>query len=157
MSNDQQFAFWCLLVGGVLTALFIATRLPFVRRFLVQQLKRLAAWVWERVRPEPEVDQMALDLYRVVRREKLRADVERLRRLLATDMSMSATRQLGNRLAYEWVLRDLDLLRAQLPSSSVETAAWSISSPSGQVNQPRSSYRPRPATEVEYLDFGRKR
>ena len=159
MSNDQQFAFWCLLVGGVLTALFIATRLPFVRRFLAQQLKRLAAWVWERIRPEPEIDQMALDLYRVVRREKLRADVERLRRLLATDMSMSATRQLGNRLAYDWLLRELEAVRG--PSRFVAAEGvfetWSSSALPTQTSDLRSSYASSSTTTVEILELGWRR
>ena len=159
MSNDQQLAFWCLLVGGVLTALYIATRLPFVRRFLAQQLRRLGAWVWERIRPEPEVDQVALDLYRVVRREKLRADVERLRRLLATDMSMSATRQLGNRLAYDWLLRELETVRGPSRFVAAEGVFETLSSSAlpTQTSDLRSSYASSSTTTVEILELGWRR
>jgi hypothetical protein len=159
VSNDQQFAFWCLLVGSILTILFIATRLPIVRRFLARQLRRFGAWVWERVRPEPEVDQMALDLYRVVRREKLRADVERLRRLLATDMSMSATRQLGNRLAYEWLLRELESVRgpSQFLAQEGVFETWSASALPAQTSDLRSSYASPSTTTVEILELGWRR
>ncbi len=158
-SSDQQFAFWCLVVGSLLTLIFIATRLPFVRRFLLEQLKRLGVWVWERVRPEPEVDQLALDLYRVVRREKLQADVERLRRLLAIDMSMSATRQLGNRLAYDWLLRELERVREPSPYRAPEGVfeTWSTSALPAQTSDLRSSYASPGTTTVEILEIGWRR
>jgi hypothetical protein len=46
-----------------------------------------------------------------LRREKLIADVQRLRRLVATDMAMSATRQLGNRIAYASLVAELEAMR----------------------------------------------
>ena len=62
----------------------------------------------DELRQPPEVDPLADDLAKALRREKLRADVRRLERILATDESMSACRQLGNRIAYDWLIRELD-------------------------------------------------
>ena len=49
--------------------------------------------------------------------------MDRVRRLLATDMTMSATRQVGNRLAYAWLQEELkrtpDLYPAMVPTRSV--------------------------------------
>ena len=48
-----------------------------------------------------DLDREAVELSQVLRRQRLCADLRRVEHLIATDTWMSATRQLGNRLAYE--------------------------------------------------------
>lgn len=111
MIEFRELGSWLIVAAFFVAILLLTHRRPFARRIASKLLSRLGAWAMDRARPEPEFDQLADDLSKVLRRERLRADIERLQRVIATDMSMSATRQLGNRLAYEWVLRDLANLR----------------------------------------------
>ena len=52
------------------------------------------------LRPSGDPDEERDDLSKVLRRRQLYTEVRRLQRILATDESMSATRQIANRLAY---------------------------------------------------------
>ena len=114
-----------LALALVVIAFFIALPLALnllkpARRRARQRLNRLAVQAIDRLRPVPEVDPAVEDLRRVLRIERLRLDVQRLRRIVATDMSMSATRQIANRMAYRWLLRELDEARTYTPSSAPE-------------------------------------
>ena len=57
------------------------------------------------------------------RRQQLDGHLDRVGRLLATDMAMSRDRQVGNRLAYAWLLDELkrtpDVFPAMAPSRPV--------------------------------------
>ena len=101
-----------LAYGLIATSLVVALRLvtlhPGVRAALGRALRRLGERVLDELSRPPEFDQLADDLAKALRRERLRADVRRLERILATDESMSACRQLGNRMAYDQLLRELD-------------------------------------------------
>ncbi len=97
-----------LIVVGMLIAMRLLALHPGVRAAAGRAMRRLGERVVDWLRQEPEIDPLADDLAKALRREKLRADVRRLERLLATDESMSACRQLGNRIAYDWLLRELD-------------------------------------------------
>jgi hypothetical protein len=99
-------------VAGLLVVigLFISPALlsrPAVR-FLGPLIIRLGSWTLAQLRPVAEPDQDADDLSNVLRRQQLCAHVQRLQRILATDISMSATRQIANRIAYRQLLRDLE-------------------------------------------------
>lgn len=111
--DDPQLGYWLVLAGFFAVPLLLTQ--PAVRRACAPWLSRLAEWALAQVEPVAEPDPMAADLFRAIRRERLRADIARLQVLLATDMSMSATRQLGNRLAHEWLLRDLRELGGAAP------------------------------------------
>ena len=79
-------------------------------------ITRLAARLTQVEEPAPEV----LELWNVVRRQRLEGDLDRISRLVATDTWMSATRQLGNRLAYAQLVDEL----AQIPVSDVGLTPW---------------------------------
>lgn len=90
-------------------------------------LTRLATWVdgWAAVHAsgtdEPDRDDDVLLMYR---RDRLCADLRRIEHLLRTDMWMSATRQLGNRLAYDQLVDELSRI-PDLPSSfERQTLDW---------------------------------
>ena len=105
-------------------------------------MRRLADWAFEHLnRPEeldPEVEEMMI----IRRRQELEVHIDRLRRILATDETMSATRQAGNRLAYAWLLRELErtplLVPTMVPARSVNVV----------------NYDARRGSSVEILEVG---
>ena len=117
-------------------------------------MRRLGERVVDGLRQPPEFDPLADDLAKALRREKLRADVRRLERILATDESMSACRQLGNRIAYDW----LSVSWTRAPATSPDAFAghdfadswvdnWNVPEPATVTRDfARSQYAPaRPA------------
>jgi hypothetical protein len=122
-------------------------------------LARLATWVDGRVAvrrsemDDPDRDDDALLMYR---RDRLCADLRRIEHLLATDAWMSATRQLGNRLAYDQLVAELRRI-PDLPSSfERQTLDWWNESKSQPVWGGRlttNGYSEKPAT-VEILEIG---
>jgi hypothetical protein len=139
-------------------ALLVAIPVFLVRRSFSDHddddwLSRLGAWVLARVRQAPEPDDSAGDMYHALRREKLRYDIQRLRRILAMDVCMSATRQLGNRLAYDWLMREWDRTRnfadPFMDARSLES--WYASA--NPVARPAPVFDPRRAGNVEVLDI----
>jgi hypothetical protein len=151
-----QLVYW-LVIAGVLVALpMLANRWPVAELRSAPVLNRLGVWASDQSTPTAEFDQLAEDLSRVLRRERLRADIQRLQHILATDMWMSATRQLGNRLAYQWLVRELERTREPTPAVAalVGADAWSsaatLQQPSSWVCSP--DYQGSPTVEV--LDIG---
>ncbi|MBA3529332.1 MAG: hypothetical protein H0T91_08515 [Propionibacteriaceae bacterium] len=154
MTDYHQLGYWLSVTG-----LLLSLRVPFVRRVLSNRLSQFGSWAVERARPAPEFDQLADELYQVLRREKLRSDLRRLQRIVATDMSMSATRQLGNRLAYQWLLRELESTRDRWqPTGDDGAVNWGRASAlSTQPTDPVPSHYSQRPPKVEILEIGWKR
>ena len=108
MAEPDQLVAWYGFIALILVARLLLTRRAQV--FLGPHLNRLAEW-WMARRRASEVDHEYDELALVLRRQELSAHVARLRRIVATDESMSATRQIANRLAYRGLLRDLEETR----------------------------------------------
>ena len=148
------------VIGLSLLTVFIAARvliaIPRFRGLIGDFLRRRWARVLERLDPPSEPDELAQEMRMVIRGEKLRADVRRVQRLLVTDSWMPATRQVGNRIAYDWLVRELD--RYNLEVSELLPDAWNLA---GGFAVERSLSAPsihRPATpQVEVLEIGWKR
>ena len=144
-----------LYLGGwlVVIGLFISLPLlskPSVRNFLGPPMIRLGSWTLARLRPVSDPDQEADDLSNLVRRQQLCAHVQRLQRILATDASMSATRQIANRLAYRQLLHELKEIPdvwGPMPAHATATR-WNSSTLS-----PRTERSERGPT-VEILEIG---
>jgi hypothetical protein len=136
---------WLLLI--LLIGLTLLTR-PSVRNFLGPPLIRLVDWTLAQIRPVSEPDEEDDDLWNVLRRQQLSAHAERLRRILATDESMSATRQIANRLAYRQLLNELkEIPDVWAPMAAPATASrWN----SPTVYPKRSESAPT----VEILEIG---
>ena len=152
---SSQLGYWILVVAFFVAVPLLLTR-PAQRRASSDRLARLGAWALEQVTAVPESDPLAQELFSALRRERLRADLQRLQRILATDMTMSATRQLANRLAYEWLLRDLDSLRAVAPAyvdAALDQPAPSVPIRTAEVSRGQDWRR---APEVEILEIGWK-
>ena len=160
---------WLVVVLALVGLPLVMTDPEETRRRLgprvLARLERLAT----QLRPEDEPDPLVEALRAQLRREKLIADVQRLRRLVAHDEAMSATRQLGNRIAYASLVAELESLRdattpfaavAGLPvaASAAPGSSWTdelvLSAPARGRTWSDDGQRP-PAVEV--LELGPRR
>ena len=135
---------WFTLFGLVLAARLLDTRPG--RRFLRARISPLADW-WAARQRSSDADPEFEELWAVMRRQQLAAHLQRLRRIVATDESMSATRQIANRIAYKGVLHDLERTRELIP--------WMADEDSGSRWIP-STYNSR-HPEAEVLEIGWRR
>lgn len=136
-----------------------------VRTPLGKLMSRLGGVILDRLSRAPDLDLEAdfdregEELRRAHRRQQLCADLRRVERLLATDTWMSATRQLGNRLAYHQLLDDLrhtpDVLPA-IPGIS-EINNWTASAATVPPASLGTGYGPRNAPKIEILEIGWRR
>jgi hypothetical protein len=122
-------------------------------------MSRLGGVILDRLSRPSDVDREAEELSRVLRRQRLCADLRRVEHLIATDTWMSATRQLGNRLAYEQLLDDLrhtpDVLPA-IPGIN-EINNWTASASTIEPAIPVTGYGLRNAPTIEILEIGWRR
>ena len=153
MAEPDQVIAWSAFVGLVVVARLLVTRRAL--RFLGQRISRVADWWVARQRPVSALDSELDELSLVLRRQRLSADVERLRRIVATDESMSATRQIANRLAYRRLLHELEETRELLPWMADDDIAdrW----PSSVMAMRPSMYAAHRAPTVEVLEIGWRR
>lgn len=121
MTETGQAAAWLVFFCLVLVARLLTTR-PAVR-ILSPWVRRLVEWGSATLSPPEEIDPEIEELAIVRRRQQLDAHLDRVGRLLATDMGMSRDRQMGNRLAYAWLVNELkrmpDPYPAMVPTRSV--------------------------------------
>jgi hypothetical protein len=146
-----------LILPGIFVVLALLTR-PVSWRLLA----RLAAWVDARAAvhqsgtDDPDRDDDALLMYR---RDRLCADLRRIEHLLTTDMWMSATRQLGNRLAYDQLVDELRRIPDIPNSYERQTLDWwneSKSQPLWGDPLTTNGYSEK-SPAVEILDIGWRR
>jgi hypothetical protein len=149
----DQLRDWLVLFALILAVPLLAR--PFIRR----QLSRLGGVVFDRLSQPAEPDREAEELWSVLRRERLCADLRRVEHLIATDTWMSATRQLGNRLAYAQLLDDLKHTPEVLPALSGfgEVDSWTAFPPAVEQAFPSAGYAPRNAPKIEILEIGWRR
>jgi hypothetical protein len=117
--DTAQFSAWLVVallfvVGGVLLS-----RVDGRLEILAQRWEQFSGWLEALGRTEEEEDELFVqaEMRRLAREERLYADLGRLQHLLATDTYMSATRQLGNRIAYAQLVVEVGSLgRQQRPA-----------------------------------------
>jgi hypothetical protein len=95
-----------LVVLVVFVGLLLLTE-PRPRRVVVRLARRFGDWVTTHRQQTEEWDPEEQQMWLLERRRKLCADLSRVEHLLATDEWMSATRQRGNRIAYNRLVDDL--------------------------------------------------
>jgi hypothetical protein len=126
MNQTGQVIAWSTFFGLVLVARLLTTR-PALR-ILGPYFRRSADWALEHLNRPEELDPEIEELVIIRRRQQLEVHIERLRRILAADSTMSATRQAGNRLAYAWLLRELDrtplLVPTMVPTRTVRVVDY---------------------------------
>ena len=147
MSEANQLIAWSVFVGLVIVARLLVARVSL--RFLGPRLSRLADWWMARPRSRSEADAEADELAAVARRQQLTVHIQRVRRIVATDESMSATRQIANRIAYRGLLRDLESIPDVFPWMPDDEAMIS--------RYTSGSYDLRRDRTVEVLEIGRRR
>lgn len=104
-----------LVVLGVLLALALLLRFARSRAWLIELCRRFAIRFG---RPEhtPEWEREHAELWLMARRRRLMTDLRRIESLLLHDETMSATRQLGNRLARDQLIASLARIPELLPA-----------------------------------------
>ena len=146
-----------VVVSGLFIVLALLSR-PVSWRVLA----RFATWFDGRVAvrhsgvDDPDRDDDALLMYR---RDRLCADLRRIEHLLATDAWMSATRQLGNRLAYDQLVDELRRIPDMPSSFERQTLDWwneSKSQPLWGGPLTTNGYSEKPPA-VEILEIGWRR
>jgi hypothetical protein len=122
-------------------------------------MSRLGGAILDMLSKPDDVDQEAEELSRAARRERLCADLRRVEHLIATDTWMSATRQLGNRLAYEQLLDDLKHTPDVLPAipGMNEINSWTPATATAEPATPDTGYGTRNAPKIEILEIGWRR
>ena len=144
------------VVYGLVVLLLILLHIPVTQRLLVSLARRGSDWTkTHHARAEerdPDEDAMLL----MEQRRRLCADLRRVEHLLATDTWMSATRQRGNRLAYNQLVDDLRRMPVAVSTifqpqtfdpwdePAVEPSYWRLRN---------DGFRPQPPT-VEVLEIG---
>jgi hypothetical protein len=106
-----QLAYWLFSIALIIVPFVLYEALA--RQEPDGRFGRWSAWAAARTEADPEEsddDHLAADLVVVLRRERLVRDLQRVQHLVATDTWMSATRQIGNRMAYEQLLHDIRAL-----------------------------------------------
>ena len=143
---------WSTLFGLVVALRLLDTRPG--RRFLRARFGWITKWWAARQSAVPAVDAELDELSAVLRRQQLTTAVERLRRILATDEYMSATRQIANRIAYRGLMHDLEHTPDVLPDMHDDTTdRWAATVLAIQSN----SYDSRRTPTVETLEIGWRR
>ena len=122
MIDLEQFSSWVFVALFFAVAVFFAVHRP--RQPVADRFEQLTEWAAKHGGHDPDFDDDPLEVAEMretLRAEKLYADLDRLRHLVATDTYMSATRQLGNRLAYQQLRKELATLsqRRELVFASV--------------------------------------
>lgn len=106
MQEHVSDAYAFLAVMCLPLLVWVVTRPPVWTRVRAH-LEPVAVRLWQQlVLPEPP-DEAVLRRWAAERLEQLRAHLERVRRLLLDDEHMTATRQVGNRMAHERLVRDV--------------------------------------------------
>ena len=149
---------WLVLVGLVIAVRILAYH-PGFRRVMLALGKRLGAWLLERFESPPVVDEVAEEMRAVIRADRLQADLRRLRRIVATDAAMSATRQMANRMAYAWLIEEYERHCREGYPIFTDTALVRVDAPTA-VDRWRQPTPVRYATrvpQVEVLEIGWRR
>lgn len=127
MIDAQQVSSWVLVVlvfvGAGLFLRYSSDR----SEDLADRWERVAAWLAAHGASdaEDEEEYARSEVRAALREERLRADLERVRHLVATDTYMSATRQIGNRIAYRQLLADTESF-ARRPALVPPARAWAV-------------------------------
>jgi hypothetical protein len=150
-----------LIAFGLLVVLSLLSR-PGIQRVLMPLAKRVSLWATARHERTEEWDPDEAELWLVEKRRRLSADLRRIERLLATDSWMSATRQLGNRLAYRQLVEDLRDIPEVLPSALAPFQAFNSWDDSADLLESaryiRSGYaNGSPQIEILEIGWGRRR
>jgi hypothetical protein len=142
---------------GLFVILLLSRLVP--QRLLRRMARRSYDWASARYERTEELDPDETELWLAEKRRKLCSDLRRVEHLLATDSWMSATRQLGNRLAYRQLVDDLrhtpEVFPAPAPFPSFDSRDVSTE-PLGSAGYMSAGFAAR-SPHVEVLEIGWRR
>ncbi len=127
MIDTLQFSSWLVVALFLVAVGFLLSHTPERGEVFADRWERFSAWMTAHGKREgdPEEEIAWAELRQVQREERLRADLERLRHLIATDTYMSATRQIGNRIAYQQLLAEARACSPR-PALALPNRLWAI-------------------------------
>ncbi len=145
-----------LMAFGLLVVLSLLSR-PGLQRVVVPLAERISLWAAARAERTEDWDPDEAELWLVEKRRKLTADLRRIEHLLTIDSSMSATRQLGNRLAHRQLVDDLRRIPEVLPAALAPFQAFESWNDSADIFESaryiRTGYVSR-SPQIETLEIG---
>lgn len=148
---EQQIAFEQVFYLGLIGVMFVAAVVLSgqARRTLLLELGRAAAARFARPRQTSEWETEQTELWLMARRRQLTEDLARVEQLIRNDAWMSATRQIGNRLARDQLVAGLRRIPDLLPGRD----RYAVLEPVPQIGYdspvPGPALSPRgPAVEV---------
>ena len=154
MQEHVSDAYAFLAVMCLPLLVWVVSRPPVWARVRAH-LEPVAVRLWQQlVVPEPP-DQAVLRRWAAERLEQLRAHLERVRRLILDDEHMTATRQVGNRMAHERLVRDVREAEEALAAFG-PVEPWLVpAAPTLVPMRPaRSAYLAPVSSVVEVIEFG---
>lgn len=106
MLDTGQFSAWLVVAIFFVGVGFLLSHNPDRHQAIADRWEIFSRWMLAHGERELDDDEefARRELREVLREERLLANLERVRHLVATDTYMSATRQIGNRIAYEQLL-----------------------------------------------------
>jgi hypothetical protein len=129
------------------------------QRVLARVARRSYDWAMARYERTEERDPDEIELWLAEKRRRLCSDLRRVERLLASDAWMSATRQLGNRLAYRQLVDDLrhtpEVFPAPAPFPTFDSPD-ETPEPLGSAGYLSAGFAAR-SSQVEVLEIGWRR
>ena len=148
------------IVLGLFVVLLLLLSRPLPQRLLLRLARRSHDWATARYERSDERDPDETELWLAEKRRRLCADLRRVEHLLATDTWMSATRQLGNRLAYRQLVDDLRHTPEVFPAAPDPLPSFGSrdisTEPLGSAGYMSAGFAPR-SPQVEVLEIGWRR
>lgn len=147
MVDAVQFSSWLVVALFFIGAGALLSSSVDRSEFLADRWERISDWLAAHGRDELDEDEVfaRAELREVMRAERLHEDLLRIRHLVATDTYMSATRQLGNRIAYRQLLAESQALACR-PELTPPRRTWAVESADLSTT--------RRASGPEHLDIG---
>lgn len=129
MVDTAQFSAWLVVALFFVGVGFLLSHNADRHQAIADRWEIFSRWMLAHGKRElDEEDEFAhQELREVLREERLLANLERVRHLVATDTYMSATRQIGNRIAYEQLLVESHAFAAR-PRLVPPYRSWAIES-----------------------------
>ena len=148
---SDAYAFLAVMCLPLLA--WVVSRPPLWRR-IRPRVEPVALRLWQQMVEQEQPDEQVLRRWAMLRLEQLRGNLERVRLLILDDEHMTATRQVGNRMAHERLVRDVrDAEAAVAAYGPVEPVVVSVAPTPRAV--PRLAFSaPTTGSVVEVIEFG---